>query len=120
MQHRPTAPELLDAIAELLDVEVMPVVPIAMQHKIRVAGNLARILGRELRLGPGGDERERALLGALLGAEGDTRELTDEVVDRLSRDAEQGFERDAWAVLVEVARADLAIAKPGYDDWEGA
>lgn len=118
MQHPPSAPELLDAIAELLDADVLPVVPTAVQHKVRVAGNLARILARELRLGPGGDERERALLGAFLGLDGDTPQLNRELVERLAGDAGPEFEREVWTVLVEVARADLAIAKPGYDEWE--
>jgi uncharacterized protein DUF6285 len=119
VQYRPTTPELLDAIADLLDDEVLPAVPAAMQHKVRVAGNLARILQREAVLGPAGLERERDLLAALLGHGGELEGLRSELSHRLRAGDEQPFERDAWQTLMEIARADLAIAKPGHDSWEG-
>ena len=71
MQYRPTAGELLATIADLLDQELLPALPPDLQHKARVAANLARILEREQRLGPEGESRERALLSGLLGHDGD-------------------------------------------------
>ncbi|SLH32303.1 Uncharacterised protein [Mycobacteroides abscessus subsp. abscessus] len=52
---------------------------------------------REVELGPQAAERERALLAAV----------------------PDGDEQALWRALTEVVRADLAIAKPGYDRWEG-
>ena len=119
MQYRPTAAELLSTIGDLLDDEVLPVVPEALQHKVRVAANLARILEREARLAPGALEREHDLLAGLLGHQGELEDLRSELTKRLRAGDEPEFERDAWEVLVAVARDDLAIAKPGHDSWEG-
>ncbi|MFD8248854.1 DUF6285 domain-containing protein [Nocardia sp. NPDC059691] len=95
MQNRPSAAELLDSLAELLEETLLPALPAGLQHKARVGANLARIVRREIESGPGAAERERELLAAV--AEGDDERL--------------------WAALVSVVRADLAIAKPGYDAW---
>lgn len=97
MQNRPTAAELLESLAELLEDTLLPAVPAELQHRARVGANLARILGREVHLGPDAAYRERELLAAV--PEGDDEAL--------------------WRALTEVVRADLAIAKPGYDSWDG-
>lgn len=97
MQNRPTATELLESLVELLENTLLPAVPPELQHRARVGANLARILSREIDLGPDAERRERALLAAV--PEGDDAAL--------------------WHALTEVVRADLAIAKPGYDRWEG-
>ena len=48
MQDRPTAAELLADIAELLEGEALDATSGALRHKIRVAGNLCRIIEREV------------------------------------------------------------------------
>lgn len=97
MQYRPTATELLTTLAELLEETLLPAVPPELRHQARVGAHLARLLERELRLGPEAARRERETRGRL--------DPADEV--------------GLWAALVEIVRADLAIAKPGYDAWEG-
>jgi hypothetical protein len=119
MQYRPTAPELLSAIAELLEDEVLPAAPPALQHKVRVASHLAAVLEREQRLGAANLERERELLSGLLGHDGGVPELSGELAGRLRASDDEAFEAEAWTALVEIARGDLAIAKPGHDRWEG-
>lgn len=119
MQYRPNAGELLDAIAELLGGEVLADVSGHLTHRVRVAENLARILQREVRLGPSADDRERAMLASLLGEDGDLDRLRRVLAERLRRDDDPQFDEAAWEVLVAVTRQDLAIAKPGYDAWEG-
>ncbi|RDI67244.1 DUF6285 domain-containing protein [Nocardia pseudobrasiliensis] len=98
MQYRPTATEILDSLAELLDNVLLPALPDALQHRARVGANLTRIVRRELELGPATAAREHQLL-AIRSAMRDEQEL--------------------WRMLVEIVRGDLAIAKPGYDRWEG-
>ncbi len=71
VQYRPTAAELLATLAQLLDDELLPALPEALQHKARVAANLCRILEREARLAPDAGRRERDLLAGLLGRDGD-------------------------------------------------
>lgn len=97
MQNRPTAAELLESLAELLEDTLLPALPPELRHRARVGANLARILGREAELGPDAAKREAALMAALPA----------------------GDDEALWRALAEVVRADLAIAKPGYDGWEG-
>ena len=119
MQYRPTAPELLDAIADLLTNEVLPVVPSEVQHKVRVAANLSTILREEFRSGSAADERERALLSELLASTGSTESLREVLATRLRISDDADFNAKAWDVLVATSRDELAIAKPGHDAWEG-
>lgn len=100
MQNRPTAAELLESLAELLEDTLLPALPPDLQHRARVGANLARILGREVELGPAAAAREAELSAAVSAGEVDDDEAL-------------------WRALTDVVRADLAIAKPGYDSWEG-
>lgn len=121
MQPRPTAAELLAAVAEVLEGDVVPALRGPVQHQARVAASLVGIVERELRLGPAGDERERAALVALVGDGGDLAALR----ARLATALREGLADDpaaaatVWDTLMAVARADLAVAKPGHDDWDG-
>lgn len=125
MQYQPSAEELLAAIAELLEDELLPALPDALKHKCRVAANLARILERQEQLGRGAAARERDLLRTVLGdkagvrAADDVVELSRQLAQRITADDDPGFQRRTWDALVEIARGDLAIAKPGHDAWEG-
>lgn len=96
MQYRPSAAELLESLAELLETTLLPALPPALQHRARVGANVARIVGRECELGAATAQRE----------------------GELRADVDGGDELTRWQALVEVVRADLAIAKPGYDRWE--
>jgi len=118
MQYRPSASELLVAIAEVLEGEVLPVAPAEVQHKVRVAANLARIVSRELDLAPDADQAEAARLHRLLGHDGPIGSLEAELAEGLR--VGSGPDPDlAWAELVEICRSELAVAKPGHDRWEG-
>lgn len=119
MQFVPTAAELAAAVANLLDEQVLGAVPGHLQHPVRVAGHLARLLEREARLGPAAAERERQLLGELVGVDdGDVVALNAMLAERI-RTSDDDFAVAAWSALVEITRGDLAIAKPGHDGWEG-
>jgi hypothetical protein len=124
MQYEPSAEDLLAAIAELLEDDLLPALPDALRHRCRVAANLARILERQERLGPDAAARERERLLALIGG-GDEAEdddavaLSAELARRIRADDDPAFHQRAWDALVATARDDLAIAKPGHDAWEG-
>ncbi|MEU6580347.1 hypothetical protein [Nocardia sp. NPDC046763] len=90
MQYRPTAPELLTALADLLETTLLPALPPELRHQARVGAHLARMLEREVTLAT----------------------QPPEVPDTADDEA-------LWTVLVSIVRADLAVAKPGYDAWEG-
>jgi len=119
MQYRPSAGELLATIGDLLDDELLPALPAELQHKARVAANVARILEREWRLDAAARRREGERLAELLGHDGELVDLAAELTARLRVGADPAFEAAAWEVLVAVGRDDLAIAKPGHDGWEG-
>ena len=123
MQDRPTAAELLGDIAELLETEALEATTGALQHKIRVAGNLCRILEREVSLDQNHEAREALLLANLLGQSVYDRSaavLSRAVAERLDDEPDPGFERDAWSALVEIVRGNLAIVKPGHDAYDFA
>ena len=117
MQFPPEAADLLAAIARLLDEEVLGAVPPHLQHPVRVAAHLSHLVERELRLTPQQAANERSLLTDLLGAEVEDPAAT--LAARLRAGDDPGLEARAWPVLVEIARQDVAVAKPGHDSWEG-
>ena len=150
MQDRPNAQELLAAVGDFLEHEVMPGVSGPLQYRSRVALNLVRILEREAMLEPAHLARERERLSALVGAETgssmhnpvDSRsdassdaqspstpraDLQAQVLElnrRLVADIETATsmtpEREAaiHSALLEIARAKLAICRPGYANFD--
>lgn len=121
MHDRPNAAELLEAIAISLETEIMPALAGGLEYRARVAVNLARILERELQLGPAALAREQALIEALVGPGESLLELNTRLAARLrSGDADPDFERRAHAALVEIARAKLAITRPGYAIYDAS
>ncbi len=124
MQYRPDASELLDAVASLLEGDVIAAVPPHLQHQVRVAANLCRIVQRESQLGDASDATERERLTEILDA-GDDHDLTSlraQLAARLDDPApiDPALDRSIRAALIASLRADLAIAKPGYDTSTGA
>lgn len=126
MQPRPTAAELLATVAELLDQHVVAALDGPLQHQARVAASLVSIVERELRLAPAADAHERTTLLGLLGDTGAAAQ--DPLVELRRRFAEalrhgladdDAMDRRVWQVLMDGVRADLAVVKPGHDDWSG-
>lgn len=123
MQDRPTAPELLRDIAATLDERIVPVLSGNEQHQVRVAANLCRILEREVRLGPGLEAEERALLIELLDdqpAAATIDELNAELARRVATVEDPDFLARAHATLIALTRQKLAVNKPGYDGFDFA
>jgi hypothetical protein len=126
VQDRPTSAELLAALGEYLEEELMPALDGPLAYRTRVAANLVRILERENALGPASLRRERELLSGVLGVEpsrsdslaDDVLELNRRVVDAI--DAGRIDHARAWPALMEIARAKLAIIRPGYDAWDSS
>lgn len=125
MQPRPTAAEILAVVGEVLERDVVPALAGPVQHQARVAASLVAIVERELLLAADQAVRERDALQELLADPvadpGDLRAVRAAVAaalrDGLADDPAQ--EAAVWQVLLDTVRADLAIAKPGHDDWEG-
>lgn len=124
MQYRPTAAELLRDISALLSDEVLDQVSVEVQHKVRVAANIAQILEREVQLAGANAEREldttRDLLGLPPSDAAPLAELRARLADALRAGELPGrSDDDVWHALVQIARDDLAISKPGHDSWTG-
>jgi len=104
----PTAEELLEAVREWLERDLMPAVDGRLQFHARVAVNVLAIVERELALGPAQAEAHRARLAGLGVADeadlaariraGDLDDRLDEVKDVV------------WATV----RDKLAVANPRY------
>ena len=120
MQYRPTAGELLTDVATLLESEVLEAVSGPLQHRVRVAANLVRIVEREIRLGPAAAQEERHRIALLLNDfDADLPTLRSALATRLADPEPLGgpFERAVYDSLLATARDDIAIAKPGYAEW---
>jgi uncharacterized protein DUF6285 len=117
MQDRPTAPELLDAVAEYLFAELRPEVPREHRFKVLVAANVCAVVAREIRAGDEPDRRDLELFNELLGEEVvDVREAAAKLSRRL-RSGELDDRIDELAPrLEEHVRRKLEVARPGYDD----
>jgi hypothetical protein len=106
----PTAGELLEAVREWLERDLMPAVDGRLQFHARVAVNVLAIVERELALGPAQAEAHRARLAQLgVADEADlaARIRAGELDDRLDE-----VKDVVWATV----RDKLAVANPRYPD----
>jgi hypothetical protein len=116
LQDRPTAVELLDAVAGFLEQDAAPALDARLRFHARVAANVLRILQREWELGPAQAERQRALLAGLLGHDGEPRELWAELAGAIRAGGLDERRADVLAVLREITAQKLAIANPRYTE----
>jgi uncharacterized protein DUF6285 len=107
LYHRPTAAELVAAVAEFLETDVREGTTGAMNFHARVAANVLRTVEREL-LADSPDEPRAAL--AVLGV-ADEGELSAAI--RRGELDDRG--PDVLPVLRTLVRHRLAVAHPGYE-----
>jgi len=116
-QDRPTAAELLTAIADFLREEATPALDRSeprLGFQMRVAVNSLAILEREVRLGPAADAREQARLVGLLGRDAPLDELNRELAHQL-RSGERDETDAALMAHLEATISDkIAIANPKW------
>ena len=117
MQDSPTAPELLESVAEYLFGELRPEVPREQRFKVLVAANVCAVVARELRAGDAPDREDLALFRELLGDEvDDTRAGAAELSRRLRAGELDERIDELVPRLEEHVRRQLEIARPGYTD----
>ena len=114
IQDRPTAAELVAALREFLEIDVPRATDGRVAFHARVAANVAAMLERELAHGRHLDTVESARLTALLGREGDLRELLVELAARIRDSSLDDRRAEVVAVVREQVRAKLAVANPRY------
>ncbi len=116
-QDRPTASELLAAVADFLREEATPALDKTdprLGFQMRVAANSLAILERESRLGPAADAREHARLKKLLGRNGTLDELNRELARQL-RTGDRDERDSALMAHLDATVADkIAIANPKW------
>ncbi len=104
----PSAAELLDAVREFLESEVLPVTEGRVRFHVRVAANVLRTVGREIVLGP---EQAAAHVRRLegLGVHSDA-----ELAAAIRSGALDARWEEVRAVVGATVRDKLAVANPGY------
>ena len=116
-QDRPTAAELLAAIADFLREEATPALDKAeprLGFQMRVAVNSLAILEREARLGPAADARETARLAKLLGHDGTLADLNRELARQLREGKRDERDAELMAHLEATIADKIAIANPKW------
>jgi Domain of unknown function (DUF6285) len=113
-QDRPTAAELVTAVREFLERDVMTGTEGRVQFHTRVAINALGMVERELVDGPALAEAERERAEALLGHSGDARTLERELAAAI-RNGSLDERSDAVRAHVRATvREKLLLANPGY------
>jgi hypothetical protein len=114
LHDRPTAQELVEAVREYLERDVMPGTEGRLSFHARVAANALAMVERELTTGAALDAAEHDRLVQLLGHDGTIADLTTE----LARGIRAGDFDSRRAELVGLLRATtlakLAVANPTY------
>jgi hypothetical protein len=113
-QDRPTAAELVRAVREFLDGDVMAATEGRVQFHTRVAVNALGMIERELTDGPGFVAAERTRAAAILGHDGEARDLEVELAAGI-REGALDERLDAVRDHVRATvREKLLVANPGY------
>ena len=115
MQDRPTAPELLDAMAADLYSEVREWVPRERRFRVLVLANLCAVIARELRAGDEPSRQDLELFASLGGSPAnDPREAARALATAIRRGELDSRLPEALAGLREHVARKLEIARPGY------
>ena len=113
-QDRPTASELVTAVREFLEHDVMAATDGRVQFHTRVAVNVLNIVARELDQSAELTERERGRAAALLGHDGDASELERELAAAIRSGALDDRLDQVREHVRATVREKLLIANPGY------
>ena len=126
MQDRPTAPELLDAMAAKLFAEVREWVPRERRFQVLVLANLCAVIARELRAGPEPSLADARLFRELLRRPVEPHVIAPQEADAVARATafelaaaiRRGELDDRLDEAIERLREHVArkleIARPGY------
>jgi hypothetical protein len=119
-QDRPNAVELVAAVREFLERDVMAATEGRVQFHTRVAVNVLNTVERELQLGPALETAERARATALLGHDGDADALERELAAAIRNGAVDDRMDEVRTHVRATVREKLLIANPSYLPAEAA
>ncbi len=128
MQNRPEAADLMDAIAEMLIKEILPLAQKhddALAYKTLVSWNMLGVVARELRQGEGLLNEELANLAKLLGegvpAAGSymekmaaTRELNAKLAQKIANEKIGPENAEIWKHAKDTLQKTLAVSNPRF------
>lgn len=120
MQNRPTAAELIDAVATFVEKDVMPSLDGALSFQCRVALNALRIIGRELDLTPELNTEEHNRLIALLGQDAPLDALNRELCQRVRDGAIKINDPELIAHLKRTTLGKASVDNPRYSGYRDA
>jgi hypothetical protein len=110
----PPAADLIEAVREFLEREVLPTLTGDRRFNVMVALNVLAIVRRELELGPALADREREGLAALLGRDGTLAELNRDLARRIREGTIDGARPDVAEHLRRTVRDALTINNPRW------
>ncbi len=127
MQDRPTSIELLQAAADFVEREIVPITQGQKQFQSRVVANVMRIVAREIEIGEPLLRAEVDALATLLGAQKPHLHTTSDVLAAARKfneelsvkiragEADSGEFRDkVMKVVRQIVEDKLKIANPRY------
>ena len=114
MHDRPTIAELVEAVREYLERDVMTAADRRIAFHGRVAANILGMVERELALGEGHARSEHAQLVKLLGHGGTIPDLTAELARGIRDGSLDDRRTDVLAHVTRSVRAKLEVANPKY------
>jgi hypothetical protein len=113
-QDRPNTAELVAAVREFLERDVMAATDGRVQFHTRVAVNVLNVVERELELGPELESAERARAAALLGHDGDAAALERELAAAIRSGALDDRIDEVRSHVRATVHEKLLIANPAY------
>ena len=118
MQDEPTPTELIQAVADFLRKEMVPVIKGHNAFKLRVGINALDLVTRQLALGQAGDGAESVRLKQLLGMEGSLIELNRALADKIAKGEldlqTPGLTEHLWQTTMD----KLAVDQPNYASYK--
>jgi hypothetical protein len=113
-QDRPDTAELVAAVREFLERDVMPATDGRVQFHTRVAVNVLNVVERELEIGPELESAERARAATLLGHDGDAAALERELAAAIRSGALDDRIDEVRSHVRATVHEKLLIANPSY------
>ena len=117
---RPTCKELVEAVREFLERDLLPELDGPLSFKTRVSINVVKIIERELAFGDAADEAERERLRGLLGRDGTREELNRALCQQLRSEAQDVQDPRLIEHLRKTTIAKLSIDNPSYSSYLSA
>jgi uncharacterized protein DUF6285 len=118
MREQPSAPELIQAVADFLRSDALPQLDGLTAFHARVAVNVLETVKRELEMGPRADAAELAGLRALLGRDGSLDSLNRDLCARIAGNEMSLESPGLLQHLMRVAQDKLSVDQPGYSTYQ--